>query len=405
MAAFEYVALDPQGKRTKGVLAADSARSARRELRQRQLTLIKLEETGESDAAASGGGRVRANITSSDRVLLTRQLAMLIQAGTPVEEALNAIAGQSPKQSVRRLMLQVRSSVTEGYRLSDALAAQPRAFSPLYRAMAAAGEATGELGHVLARLADLLENQQKVARRIQAAVIYPIILAVVATFVVAALMVFVVPRVVEQFETLNQDLPLLTDIVIAISVGLRSYGVFILVGLVVGVLVFARALAVPPFRKMIDALVLRLPVIGAFSRSVGAARFARTFGSLMQSGVPALDSIEAAKNTVSNRVMRDAVDEVADAVRRGGSVGAAMQKTKAFPALLAFMAASGERSGELGAMLEKGADYLDNETETQTAVALNLLEPFIIIVMGGMVATIVLSIMLPILRLNSLALG
>ncbi len=406
MAAFEYVALDASGKRTRGVVAADTARAARRELKERRLTLLELKEAKDGGGEAKAGGRTRGGgMTSADRVLVTRQLAMLVQSGAPIEEALNAIASQAPSQSVRRTLLQVRSAVTEGFRFSEALANSPRAFGPLYRAMAAAGEATGELGAVLGRLADLLEQSQQTQRKIMAAVIYPIVLAVMAVFVITSLMIFVVPRVVEQFDTMQQDLPLLTDIVIAISTFLRGSGLYVALGLAVGVLVFARALALPGVRKPVDAMVLRLPLIGSFVRTASAARFARTFGSLVQSGVPALDSLAAAKNTLSNRVMQAAVDDMADAVRRGGGVSSAMRATNAFPPLLTFLAASGERSGELGAMFERGADYLDNEVETSTAVTLNLLEPMIIIVMGAMVALIVLSIMLPILRLNALALG
>ena len=407
MAAFEYVALDPRGKRTRGVLAADTARAARRELRQRRLTLLKLDEARNARAAetssSSAGGR--GAMTPAERVLVTRQLAMLIQSGAPVEEALGAIAAQAPRRLMRRVLLELRSRVTEGHRLSDAAAQQPRAFGALFRSMAAAGEATGELGAVLSRLADLEERAQKVRQKILAAVVYPIVLTIVAAVIVTALMTFVVPRVVEQFDTLDQDLPLLTDIVIAVSEGMRSYGLIVAAGVAAGVLIFSRALAIEPVRAAVDGLVLRLPVIGGFVGVASAARFARTLGSLLQARVPALESLEAAKATVQNRVVRNAAARVAEAVRKGGGVAAAMRAEKAFPPLLVFMAASGERSGELGAMFEKGADYLEGEMETTTAVALNLLEPLIIIVMGAIVALIVLSIMLPILRLNTLALS
>lgn len=408
MAAFEYLALSPEGKQTRGVVAADTARAARRELKERRFTLLELRETAEEKAEA-GAGAVKlgrgAGLSDGDRVLITRQLAMLIGAGLPVEEALNAIAQQAHKRPVRRVLLQLRSSVTEGFRLSDALAKHARAFGPLYRSMVAAGEAAGELGAVLSRLADLLEQSQKTRRKIQAAVAYPCVLAVVATFIVTALMVFVVPRVVEQFDTLDQNLPLLTSAVIAVSEFLRSYGFIVFGALVLSVIAFGRALSFEPAKRAVDGFMLRVPGLGAYLRGASAARFARTFGALLEAGVPVIESLQAAKNTISNLVMRDAIDAMSDAVRKGGGLSSAMLATKAFPPLLPFVAASGERSGELGAMFEKGADYLENETESSTAVALNLLEPFIIIVMGGAVALIVLSIMLPILQLNSLALS
>ncbi|MGD2131795.1 MAG: type II secretion system inner membrane protein GspF [Maricaulaceae bacterium] len=405
MAAFEYVALDPHGKRTRGVVAADTARAARRELRQRRLTLLKLDESQAAQRSLKGaeeGGR--SGLTPAERVLVTRQLAMLIQSGAPVEEALNAVAQQATRRPARRALLELRSEVTEGRRLSEAAGRQGRTFGSLFRPMAAAGEATGELGAVLSRLADLEERAQKVRQKTLAAVIYPIVLTIVATVIVTALMTFVVPRVVEQFDTLDQDLPLLTDVVIFISNGFRTYGLLIALAAAAGVLAFARALRLEPVRAAADALVLWLPVVGGFVRVASAARFARTFGSLLQSRVPVLESIEAAKLTVQNRVVRKAAERVAEAVRKGGSVAAAMRAEKAFPPLLVFMAASGERGGELGAMFEKAADYLEGEMETTTEVALNLLEPLIIVVMGAIVALIVLSIMLPILRLNALAL-
>lgn len=408
MAAFEYVALDDAGRRTRGVVAADSPRAARREIKERRLTLIKLDEARaerlgleeKSVSRGAGGG-----FTETDRVLVTRQLAMLLQAGAPLEEALHAIAQQAPKQTVRRVLLQVRSSVLEGFRFSEALRQAGRSFGDLYRALAAAGESTGDLGGVLARLADLMERNRKVRQKVLAAIVYPMVLGVVATLVVSCLMVFVVPRVVEQFESFDQSLPLLTEIVIAISTAMRSWGLVALAGAAAAGLLLSRALAVKPVRRVADGMLLGLPGIGGFLRATASARFARTMAVLLQSRVPALDALDAAKATMGNLALRDAVEEIAESVRRGGGLGRAMQASGAFPALLTFLASSGERSGELGLMFEKGADYLEGETETSTAVALNLLEPLIIVLMGGVVALVVLAIMLPILRLNTLALG
>jgi general secretion pathway protein F len=411
MAAFEYLALDDAGRRTRGVVAADTARAARREIRQRQLTLVKLEESrARARADAQPGASApappgRGALSESDRVLVTRQLATLLQAGTPLEEALGAIAAQAPRQAARRTLLHLRSSVTEGFRFSEALAGAGRGFDGLYRAMAAAGEATGDLGGVLARLADLLERGCKARQKVLAAVVYPIVLACVALTVVTCLMVFVVPRVVDQFESFDQRLPLVTEVVIALSNAARAYGL-VAAAVVAGAgLLVARALALKPFRRLADGLVLKLPLLGGYLRATGAARFARTMAALLRSGVQALDALEASKMTMGNLVLREAVETMGESVRRGGGIAAAMQAAGVFPPLLTFLAASGERSGELGAMFEKGADYLEAETEAGAAVALNLLEPGIIVLMGGVVATIVLAIMLPILRLNALALS
>ncbi len=412
MAAFEYVALDPAGKRTRGIVAADNARAARKELRARRLTLLKLDEARQGRAAraekaADGGVLARFfsndSLPTGDLSLITRQLAILIRAGTPVEEALSAVAAQTNLPKGRRILLSARTEVVEGRRFADALGKHPGAFNDLYRSVVAAGEASGGLGDVMERLADFMERAEEIKRKALTATIYPIVLTFVATGIVSALMVFVVPRVVEQFETLGQDLPLLTQIVIAVSAFLRGYGVFVIGGLVAAVIGLRRLMKNKQARLAVHRLGLKVPVIGKLWRGAEAARFARTLATLIASGAPALESTAAARTTLSNAVMSGAVEDIVTSVREGGSLSAAMRRTGAFPPLLAHLAASGEQSGQLADMLEKGAVYLEREFEAVTQVALNLMEPLIILVMGALVATIVLAIMMPILQLNTLA--
>ncbi len=403
MTAFEYVAVDPSGKRKKGVLDADSARAARRELRERKLTLLEISEAAGKAKTQSSSSLFGPRVSSNDLVLMTRQLAMLIRSGTPVEEALGAVAAQTRSAGVRGTLNAVRASVTEGFRLSDALAKQAKVFNPLYRSMVAAGEASGDLGAVLERLAEFLENSQKMKRQAMAALIYPCVLAVVALGVVSSLMVFVVPKVVEQFQTLDQDLPALTRVVIAISEFMQRFGLVTLAGIVGGLFVFRQSLRSRGFRRGWHKFLLSLPVIGRLNRSVNAARFARTMGALVASGAPVMESLAAAKATANNLVIQDAVDDMIETVRVGGGVSGGMSKTGAFPTLLVYMVASGERSGELAAMFTKGAEYLESEFQAATTVALNMLEPGMIVIMAGFVAMIVLAIMMPILQLNSLA--
>ena len=411
MAAFDYEALDQNGRKKKGVVSADNARAARRQLREQHLTPLKVEaSSGEARAGSSSSGEAaaankRTKLGSREVTMVTRQLAMLLRAGSPLEEALNAVSNQVETRAARSVLLSTRAQVAEGFRFSDALGKHPKSFTTLYRAMTAAGEGSGELGPVMERLADVLESDQAMQRKLLTATIYPIVLAIVAALVVTALMVFVVPRVVEQFETLGQELPLVTVIVISISEFLRGYGLFLLAGIAGGIILLGRAMAVPATRRPIDGLLLKVPLAGRWARSVAAARFARTFGSLISAGTPVLDALTAAKQTLGNLVLQDAVDDMATAVREGGNLSGAMKASGVFPPLLVYMAASGERSGELALMFEKAAEYLEGEFEATTAVALNLLEPGIIVVMGGMVVVIVLSIMLPILQLNTMALG
>lgn len=399
MAAFEYQALDGSGRTQRGVITADSQKAARRELRRQALTPLKLAPTREAARSESGAGRRRLN--ASELVLTTRQLAMLITSGSPVEEAVAALGATAEDPTTRTVLASVRSGVVEGRPLSDAMRDERRSFPPLYRAVVAAGEEAGALGPVLERLAEHLDKAQAMRRKVLAALIYPSILALVAMAVIVALLVFVVPRLVEQFDSMDADLPALTEAMVAISGFLTRYGFFLLGGLAIGLVVLNRLFQSENVRRIRDRIALRVPVIGNVLRAAAAARFARTFATLTGSGAPVLDSLKAARETTPNLVLRDAVDEVIVAVREGGALSAAMARTKAFPPLVTHMAASGESSGNLAGMFEKGADYLEAEFDSAITVSLGVLEPLITIIMGGFVMLIILAIMLPILQLNT----
>jgi general secretion pathway protein F len=286
------------------------------------------------------------------------------------------------------------------------MAREPRSFPPLYRAMVAAGEGSGTLPQILERLAALLERQAQVRGKVLSTLAYPIVLAVVAAFVVFALMIFVVPRVVEQFETVGQRLPLLTRLVIGLSDFLSAWWWALLILVAVIAAAAARALKEEGLRMKFDALVLRLPLIGRLIRDLHAARMARTLSTMVASRLPLLEGLRLTTGTVHNRVLRDASARIAETVRTGGSLSGALRRAGVFPPLLVYLAASGEASGRLDLMLERAADYLEREFDAFTSTALSLLEPAIIIVMGGViVALIVLSILLPILQLDTLAGG
>ena len=404
MPTFEYVALAPTGKREKGVIAADSARAARRELRVRQLTPIKLGEAKEKPSSRFTAFE-RSALSSSDLLLIARQWAMMIGSGTPVEEAIQASATQADKPGVRKTMLSIRTSVTEGYRLSEALAEHPKAFSTLYRSIVAAGEASGDLGAVLERLAEYLERSRKVRQTVQTALIYPCVLAVTATIVMIGLMTFVVPKVVEQFTTMDQQLPTLTRMVIGISNGLQNYGLILLALIILLGFGFSRLLKQKRIKYAFDGFMLKLPVIGNMLRQMNTARFARTLSTLLGNGAPVLESLAAARGSLNNAVFQDAVSQMIVRVREGAGISRTMKASGVFPSLITQLAASGEASGQLPDMLLRGARYLEDEFEAATSVALGLLEPLIILILGGMVAVIVLAIMLPILQLNTFVIG
>ena len=402
MATFEYAALDAQGRTRTGRLNADGAREARRQLRERELVPTRLAATATRDRTERSvfGARFRPR----DLALFTRQLSTLV-AAAPLEEALRTIGAQSDRPAVRRVVGATHAQVLEGLRLSDAMARQGKAFPPLYRAMVAAGEGTGALPDILERLADLLEREQQVRGKLITALVYPASLAVVAVAVVIALMAFVVPKVVEQFDSMGRTLPLLTRVVIAVSDAMATWGLPLLVVLALAAAGFMRALRHPAFRLRFDGLLLRLPVLGRLTRDLHAAQLARTLSIMVNSGLPLMEGLAITARSTRLCTVRAATDTMVASIREGGSLSAAMRRAGVFPPTLLYMASSGENSGRLAPMLERAADYLEREFNTFTSVAMSLLEPLIIVVLGGVVAVIVLAILLPILQFNSLAIG
>ena len=406
MSAFEYEALDRQGRRHRGVVVADTARLARKDLQLRKLVPLTVEPTNATDKTSKSKWftQSRKRVSSRDLSLLTRQLATMLDAGAPLEGALQTLVQQSEKPALRSVLSGVRSDVMEGYTLSDSLARQGSAFSPFYRALVGAGEASGSLAAVLERLSVHLERAQEIRGKVITACVYPLVLAVTAFAVLAALITFVVPKVVEQFDSMGQDLPWLTTFVMGLSEVAQSYGLIFLVAIAVLIALAARILSNRTVREKADMALLHVPLIGRLMRDLQAARLARTLSTLISCGAPVVDGLKAAHKTMQNTILQNAIDSVIRKVQEGKALSAALRATNVFPPLLIYMVAIGESSGRLDTMLTKSADHLESEFETFTATALSLLEPAIIIVMGGVVATIVLAILLPILQLNSLAL-
>lgn len=403
MAAFDYVAADASGRTVSGVLTAADEAAARGLLDRRRL--MPLEITPARGAAQRPELALRpGRLSAKALALTTRQLATLVSVA-PIEEALRTIALQADSPRVRAILNAVHAGVMEGHRLSEAMSRQGPAFPPLYCAMVSAGETSGALAPILERLADGLERDEQVRGKVVTALVYPIVLAVVALGVIGALMTFVVPKVVDQFDSMHQTLPLLTRLVIGLSDLMRTWGWLLAVVLVLGGLAAAAALRDPKTRLKADTLLLKLPLIGRLTRDLHGAKMARTLATMIAAGLPVLEGLTITARTVSNRALRQATETMADAVREGGGLSAAMRRADVFPSTLVYMTASGESSGRLEPMLERASDYLDREFATFTAVMLSLLEPAIIVVMGGVVALIVLSILLPILQINTLAMG
>lgn len=404
MPAFEYEALDIAGKSKRGVVSADSARQARFELRRLNLTPVQI-SAPRSERRTGDLFQRAPRISPSQLVILTRQLSALIGASTPLEEALNAVAMQTEKPGARTRLLGVRERVMEGWRFADALAEDKKSFPDLYRAVVAAGETSGDLAGVLDRLATMLEKNRAMRNKAIASLIYPAALAMVATGVVTALMVFVVPKIIEQFNAFDAELPFLTRVVVGVSTWVANYGLYAAVGVVILGVALWRALKEPRVKLVFDRGTLRIPIIGKLARAVDGARFARTLATLFSGGAPLLDSIVGAQRTISNSYIRERLDTTVTMVGEGASMAAGLKRAKELPPMLTHMVAAGERAGALPQLLDKAAIQLEEEFDTASTVALRLLEPAIIIAMGGAVVVIVLSILLPILQLNALAAG
>ncbi len=405
MADFDYVAIDTKGAERRGHVAAADADAARAALDRQRLYVVSLKPGSAPVAGARplfGLQLGRPRMSGKQLTLFTRQLATLNRV-SPLEESLRTITRQTETDKVRGVVSAVHAGVVEGRRLADAMAREPKSFPPLYRAMVAAGESSGTLPTILERLAALLERQAEIRGKLITALAYPTILALVALGVVTALMMFVVPQVVEQFDTVGQELPFLTRMVIGVSDLLVGWWWLMLLFVVLAGLGGWQALKVPSIRLSFDSWLLRVPLLGRLLRDLHAARMARTLGTMVASRLPLLEGLTLTAGTIHNRRLRVASDDIVEAIRGGGSLSAAMRRANVFPPLLTYLAASGEAAGRLDEMLERAADYLEREFDRFTATALSLLEPAIIVVMGGIVATIVLSILLPILQLNTLA--
>jgi len=402
MAAFEYLALDPRGRQQKGLIEADSPRQARQLLRDKQWAPLEVKPARAREDSTRPGLSLGRGLSARDLALLTRQLATLVQAALPIEEALRATAAQSSSAKIKSMLLAVRARVMEGHSLAAALREYPSAFPELYRATVAAGEHAGHLGLVLDQLADYTDQRQQSRQKIQLALLYPVILLVASLAIVSLLLGYVVPDVVKVFVNTGQELPALTRGLIAASNLVKSWGWLIILVLVAGVLGLRAALRDTAFRRRWDALLLRLPLVGRLSRATNTARFASTLAILTRSGVPLVEALSIAAAVIANLRIRERVVEAAQKVREGTSLTRALEATGEFPPMMLHMIASGEKSGELDQMLARTARNQENDLAAQIALLVGLFEPFMLVFMGAVVLVIVLAILMPILSLNQL---
>jgi len=406
MGAFEYTALDPAGRSRKGVIEGDTARHVRSMLRERQLLPVTIEEVAaqESRRQARPGFSfsLARRVSAADLSLLTRQIATLVRAALPLEEALLAVSQQTEKPRVQSILLGVRAKVVEGHTLAAGLAEFPRVFPEIYRATVSAGEQSGHLDVVLERLAEYTESREQTSQKVMGALLYPIVLTFMCFIIVSILLAYVVPRVVEVFQSQHAKLPLATTVLISISATVRDYGIYILAALVLAAVLFARALRSPPFRRRYHLMLLNLPLVGRLVRGFNTARFTRTLSILTASAVPVLDALRIAGEVVTNMPMRDAVNEAAARVREGAPIGRSLSASRLFPPMTIHLISSGESSGELENMLDRAAANQERELERLLGAFMGLLGPLLIVGMGMFVMGIVFAMLLPIFEINAL---
>jgi len=405
MGAFEYTALDTAGRQHKGVLEGDTARQVRSLLRDKALLPVSVNEVAaqESRTQRTGGSfTLLRRVSTTDLSLLTRQLATLVRAGLPLEEALLAVSQQTERPRVQSILLGVRARVMEGHTLADGLADFPRVFPEIYRATVAAGEQSGHLDTVLERLADYTESREVLRQKVMGAMLYPIVLTIMSFTIVSILLAYVVPKVVQVFENSRAKLPLMTRALVALSDLIRHYGIWLLLGMIAAAVLFARWQREPANQRRVHHWLLALPLVGKLLRGFNTARFTRTLSILTASAVPVLDALRISGEVVTNLPMRDAVSEATARVREGAPIGRSLATSRLFPPMTIHLISSGESSGRLEDMLERAALSQERELEGLVTALTGLLGPLLIVAMGLFVMGIVFAMLLPIFEMNTL---
>ncbi len=401
MPAYSFEALDAQGQTRRGVLEAETARAARSQLRAQALVPLDVSPV---QRASSGLNTViwESKVFSTTALAVwTRQLAGLVNSGLPIERALSALSEEADTPRQRDLVSALRTEVNAGAPFAKALSQHPREFSAIYVAVIGAGEQSGHLGLVLERLADDLQAQQNLKGKLLAASLYPAIVSAVALLIVLFLLAYVVPQVAQVFSSNQRALPVLTRLMLGLSDVVKNYWWLALAALVAGMAALHTALKQPDLRRRFDAAWLKLPLIGRLARGYNAARFASTLAMLATAGVPILKALQAATDTLSNTALRHDAQEALVLVREGAPLASALAQHPRFPRMLVMFSRLGEQTGTLPNMLQRAADQLSEEVQRRALQLATVLEPLLIVAMGGMVMLIVLAVMLPIIQLNT----
>ena len=401
MPAFEYAALTDSGKTQKGVIEADSDRHARKLLRDKSLTPLKVSQSNKKrgeKSARLGGQRFSAD----QLALITRLLGTLLKSGLPIDDALTALARQADSPTIERVVLSIRSKILEGRSLAEGMAEFPQVFPDVYRATVGAGEQTQHLPLVLMRLAEHVEAREKIQKSARIAMIYPAVLTITSLLVVGGLLAYVVPEVVKVFDSLDRSLPALTQYLIAISDFARDYGLWAVLGVVLIIIGFRLMLRRERFRRGWHTFLIRLPLVGKLLINADISRFTRMLAIMLSSSVDMLDSLLIASKSIYLLPLREEMNMALDRVREGESLSKALNESPNVPSIIPHLVVSGESSGNLVEMLDTGAESLEYRVENFLSVLLGLLEPALILIMGAIVLLIVIAILLPIFDMNQL---
>lgn len=399
MSAYKYEAITQSGKKKNGVIDADSERHVRQKLREQALIPVVIKPI---NANSSQQKVSRYRLKLKDLALVTRQLATLVSANLPLERALQGVIEQNDKPQIKEIITGIRSKVLEGFTLSNALKSFPKVFSPLYCETVHAGEQTGRLDIVLNRLADYTEDQQEMKLKIQQALIYPFVMILVSISIIAFLLTFVIPKIINVFTSTGQTLPELTIVLLNISYFIEHYGWIVLLLLIIAIFLFSYGLKNQGFKRKVHYLILKIPMISYMTRTINTARYAHTLAILISAGVPVLNAMRVSSNLISNLILKKAVQESAKLVKDGRSISRALKASDVFSPMMVHLIASGENSGALEEMLHRAALNQDKEIERIISTGLTLFEPLIILLMGAIVLFIVLATLLPIFSMNQL---
>lgn len=400
MGVFRYKAVPAEGGRQiTGTVNAESPRQARGILRERGLLVTTLKSAGDArDARAE----TRLRLGSAPLTILTRQFSALLDAGLTIDEVLTILGEQSQQERERRLLALLRLQISEGVPLSAAMARFPRVFPPFYRILIRAGEESGKLGTVMQRLAVYLEARGELAGKVGLAFIYPAVVMGVSLLVVAGMLAWVVPQMVQVFASAKQTLPLLTRLLLGISAGIGDWGGWLLLAAILGGIGFMQALRAPAFRFRVHAWRLRLPLLGRFDHAANTARFASTLSILVGAGVPLLNAMAAAVGVMTSLPMQAALEQVARQVREGVPLSRALKAVGGFPPVLVHLVSSGEATGRLEQMLDRAANEQSKDLSRRVETFTTLLGPAVVLLMGAVVLMIVLAILLPVFEMNQL---